>query len=73
MDYKRYRQTGCSLVGSGAIGSAHRTVIQKRMNLSGYHWSEKGAQNKLRLRIISMNKQWHKGIDKLKDHSKMAA
>jgi hypothetical protein len=35
MDYKRYRTVDCGIIGSGAIEPAHRTVIQKRMKLSG--------------------------------------
>ena len=73
MDYKKYREIGCGIIGSGAIESAHRTVIQKRMKLSGQHWSRQGAQNMLRLRIISMNKQWHKVIDVLKKSENRAA
>lgn len=30
MDYKKYLQIGCGLIGSGAIESAHRIVVQKR-------------------------------------------
>jgi hypothetical protein len=63
MDYKSYRQLGCGIIGSGAIESAHRTVIQRRMKLSGQHWSKEGATNMLRLRVISMNKQWNKVIN----------
>ena len=33
--------------GSGAIESAHRTIVQKRMKQSGQRWSNKGAQNML--------------------------
>jgi hypothetical protein len=66
MRYKQYRKTGCGIVGSGAIEAAHRTVIQKRMKLSGHRWSINGAKNMLRLRVISMNKQWAKVIDFLK-------
>jgi len=66
MKYKQYRNTGCGIIGSGAIESAHRTVIQKRMKQAGQRWSNKGAKNMLRLRIISMNKQWAKVIDFLK-------
>ena len=66
MKYKQYRNTGCGIIGSGAIESAHRTVIQKRMKLSGQRWSTKGAKNMLRLRVISKNKQWAKVIDLLK-------
>lgn len=52
MDYKRYRTIGCSIIGSGAIESAHRTVVQRRMKLSGQRWSRKGAQHMLNLRVI---------------------
>ncbi|MDR2286775.1 MAG: hypothetical protein LBE04_04775 [Prevotellaceae bacterium] len=30
MRYKQYRNMGCGIIGSGAIESAHRTLIQKR-------------------------------------------
>jgi hypothetical protein len=66
MRYKKYRDIGCGIIGSGAVESAHRTVIQKRMKLSGQRWSTKGAKNMLRLREISMNRQWAKVIDFLK-------
>jgi hypothetical protein len=66
MDYKKYRSMGCGIIGSGSIESAHRTVIQKRMKLSGQHWSKPGSQNMLRLRVIAMNRQWHKVIEILK-------
>ncbi|MFM6408528.1 MAG: ISLre2 family transposase, partial [Microcystis sp.] len=35
MDYKKYLRIGCGIIGSGAIESAHRTVVQKRLKLSG--------------------------------------
>jgi hypothetical protein len=73
MDYKLYRQLGCGIIGSGAIESAHRTVIQKRMKLSGQHWSREGVNNMLRLRVLSMNKQWGKVINLLRRTTKMAA
>ena len=73
MDYKKYREIGCGIIGSGAIESAHRTVIQCRMKLSGQHWSKNGDQNMLRLRIVSMNHQWHKVIDILKKPHSLAA
>jgi len=66
MKYKEYRNIGCGIIGSGAIESAHKTVIQKRMKQAGQRWSTKGAKNMLRLRVISMNKQWAKVIDLLK-------
>ena len=66
MRYKQYRSIGCGIIGSGAIESAHRTVIQKRMKLSGQRWTTKGVENMLRLRVINMNRQWAKVIDFIK-------
>jgi hypothetical protein len=66
MKYRQYRNIGCGIIGSGGIESAHRTVIQKRMKLSGQRWSHEGAKNMLRLRVISMNKQWAKVVNILK-------
>lgn len=63
MDYKKYKQIGCGIIGSGAIESAHRTVIQKRMKLSGQRWSKDGAQNMLNLRVINKNHQWAKIVE----------
>lgn len=51
------------LIGSGAIESAHRTVIQRRMKLSGQRWSEKGAENMLNLRTLNMSGYWDRVID----------
>jgi hypothetical protein len=66
MDYKHYQSIGCGIIGSGAIESAHRTVVQKRMKLSGQRWSKKGAKNMLNLRVVYMNNQWAKVIDLVK-------
>ena len=68
MKYKQYCNTGCGIIGSGAVESAHRTVIQKRMKQAGQRWSTQGARNMLRLRVISMNRRWAKVIDFLKTH-----
>jgi hypothetical protein len=62
MDYRHYQSIGCGIIGSGAIESAHRTVVQKRMKLSGQRWSKKGAQHILNLRVLYMNQQWDKII-----------
>jgi Uncharacterised protein family (UPF0236) len=73
MDYKHYRSIGCGIIGSGAIESAHRTVVQKRMKLSGQRWSRKGAQNMLKLRVTYMNDQYSKIIDLIKADAQQAA
>jgi hypothetical protein len=73
MDYKRYKQIGCGIIGSGAIESAHRTLIQERMKKSGQRWSEEGAQNMLNLRVTKMNGQWSQIIKLVKTNFKAAA
>ncbi len=66
MDYKSYKQIGSGIIGSGAIESAHRTVIQKRMKLSGQRWSIEGAKNMLNIRVTDMNKKWENVISLVK-------
>lgn len=73
MDYKRYQQLGCGIIGSGAIESAHRTVVQKRMKQSGQRWSIQGAQNMLNLRVVRKNLQCNKIIKLTKHGFKVAA
>ncbi|HRN35285.1 MAG TPA: UPF0236 family protein [Saprospiraceae bacterium] len=66
MDYKAYKTIGAGIIGSGAIESAHRTVVQKRMKQSGQRWSSAGAQNMLNLRVLQMNGQWEKVVGMIK-------
>jgi hypothetical protein len=70
MDYKKYKQIGCGIIGSGAIESAHRTVVQKRMKQSGQRWSSAGAQNMLNLRVTYMNEKWDNVIKLVKTNFK---
>ncbi len=80
MDYKRYLKIGCGImgihafgIGSGAIESAHRTVVQKRLKLSGQRWTKTGAQNMLQLRVTKMNNQWNNVIKLVQTEFKNAA
>jgi Uncharacterised protein family (UPF0236) len=73
MDYPRYKLIGSGLIGSGAIESAHRTVIQCRLKLSGQRWTIKGAQNILNLRVTNENRQWANVVDLVKTEFKAAA
>lgn len=59
MDYKRYRHIGAGLIGSGAIEAAHRSLIHKRMKLSGQRWTIPGAQHLLNLRCAHMSGHWN--------------
>lgn len=65
MLYKTYTDRGLC-IGSGAIESAHRVVLQKRLKQSGQRWTIEGAQKIIDLRVINMNGQWGKVIDKIK-------
>lgn len=57
IDYAAYQKRGL-LIGSGAIESAHRTVVQKRLKRSGQRWSIAGAQHVLNLRTCWMSERW---------------
>jgi hypothetical protein len=58
MDYQAYRQRGL-LIGSGAIESAHRTVVHKRLKRAGQRWTIPGAQQVLNLRVCQMSNRWN--------------
>lgn len=65
MLYKTFINRGLC-IGSGAIESAHRVVLQKRLKQSGQRWTIEGAQKIIDLRVINMNGQWDKVIDKIR-------
>jgi len=72
MLYGTYEQKGW-LVGSGPIESAHRTVIQKRLKVSGQRWTIPGAQKILNLRVAHKNNNWHKVIQLVSQTNKKAS
>jgi hypothetical protein len=55
------------LIGSGAIESAHRNVIQQRLKLSGQRWSVAGAQRIANLRACRKSNRWGDLIGKIKE------
>jgi hypothetical protein len=67
MDYPRYLAREL-YIGSGAIESAQRTVVQQRLKLSGQRWSQTGAQNVLNLRAVRLSGQWHKVVLRLQNY-----
>lgn len=73
MNYPDYQKIGCGIIGSGAIESAHRTLVQKRMKQSGQRWSCKGAQHMLNLRAVRKNNDWNKVVELTKTKIKVAA
>lgn len=59
MDYKTYKDKGY-FIGSGAVESAHKHVIQQRLKLAGMRWSRQGAQPMCTLRAVSKSDRWDK-------------
>jgi len=72
MDYKSYRNREL-LIGSGAIESAHRTVVQKRCKRSGQRWTTSGAQRVLNLRTCWMSNRWEMLRNHIEPYQSMAA
>ena len=61
IDYKLYEEKGY-YVGSGAIESGNKVVLQKRMKLAGMRWSETPAQNLLSLRAKFESGLWKTSV-----------
>jgi hypothetical protein len=57
MHYPRYRKAGMT-IGSGAIESVHKWVIQARCKQAGMAWSEQGVNAMLRLRCVWASGRW---------------
>ncbi len=57
MRYGLYRKKGMT-IGSGAIESVHKWVIQARCKLAGMAWSESGLNAMLRLRCAWASGHW---------------
>ena len=57
MYYDEYIRRGL-MIGSGAIESAHRTVVQARMKFSAQRWTNGGASDMLNLRVASLGGRW---------------
>jgi len=66
MQYKTFQDAGY-LIGSGAIESAHRNVVQQRLKLSGQRWSTKGAQQIVTLRAYQKSNQWNEVVNSIKN------
>ncbi|NLZ53420.1 MAG: ISKra4 family transposase [Thermoanaerobacteraceae bacterium] len=59
VDYRRYRLRGY-YIGSGAIESGNKLVVQQRMKQSGMRWSISGGQYIASLRAKYASNQWNK-------------
>jgi hypothetical protein len=65
MKYKTFRQQGY-LIGSGAMESAIRDVVQHRLKRSGQRWTVNGGQQVLNLRTLFLSNLENMVIDKIK-------
>ena len=65
MQYKTFREAGY-MIGSGPIESAHRTIVQQRLKLSGQKWSIKGAQQIVNLRAYQKSNRWDDVVEIIK-------
>jgi hypothetical protein len=65
MQYGSFLKEGY-IIGSGAIESAHRNVIQQRLKLSGQRWSIQGAQRIANLRAYKKSNRWKTVIQQIK-------
>ena len=63
MRYEKFREQGLC-IGSGAIESANKYVVQRRLKLPGMKWNEDNANYMVHLRAEYINKQMdvHYGI-----------
>ncbi len=62
IDYKTYKEKGY-YIGSGAIESANKMVIQQRMKQSGMRWSINGGQYIASLRSKHESNLWKEVIE----------
>ena len=58
INYSHYRESGW-FVGSGAIESANKLIVQRRLKQAGMRWSVDGAQSLLTLRAKVESNLWH--------------
>lgn len=57
IDYARFRTAGYP-IGSGAVESANKTVVEARLKGSGMHWARNHVNPMLALRTIACNHRW---------------
>ena len=57
MQYHIFKEKGLQ-IGSGAIESAHKDVLQKRLKLSGQRWTKKGLHQIAQLRVAYKSGKW---------------
>ena len=63
IDYSTYEHNGW-FVGSGAIESSNKTVVQRRLKQAGMRWSVEGANHMITLRCMDESNHWNE-IEKI--------
>ena len=63
IDYSTYERNGW-FVGSGAIESSNKTVVQLRLKQAGMRWSVDGANYIIALRCMVESEHWNE-IEKI--------
>jgi hypothetical protein len=58
IDYMAYEQRGY-FIGSGAIESGNKIVMQQRLKQAGMRWNVETAQNLLTLKTKAESSLWH--------------
>ena len=64
IDYPKYKEKGY-FVGSEAIESANKVILQRRLKQAGMRWSVTGAQYVLSLRAKVESGRWDDVMDSL--------
>ena len=59
MQYHLFKAKGLQ-IGSGAIESAHKDVLQQRLKLSGQRWTTQGLKQMAQLRVVYKSGKWNK-------------
>lgn len=67
VNYPEYEAKGY-YIGSGAVESANKTVLQSRMKRSGMRWEPKYAQAMITLRAMEESGRWLDVINIVRDH-----
>jgi hypothetical protein len=62
IDYPKYKEKGY-FVGSGAIESANKVILQRRLKQAGMRWSVTGAQTVLSLRTKVESGRWKSDVE----------
>jgi hypothetical protein len=64
VDYQGYKEKGY-FVGSGAIESANKVILQRRLKQAGMRWSVPGAHKVLSLRAKVESRRWESEVKSL--------